>query len=413
MRVLFEILDLIKTFKKFTFSHIHTIDLSVPMPADYHFPPDRIDTIGSIGTVRFGWFIPKKLMYTDKRTPFIPYTILQDPSQDVFKQFVLDASIVHDLDSFSGTCSNCGSSCDIYIPERCRTNQCATVLSSRRGDTGFVTHFIDEYKLYVQIYWLGDCLESVKNQLIQVLINQNQNTVSNHKSFLIFHWTPSEIISDDYEMLTMPPCQSIKSRNETFCKYELATLLKYHSEDIKQWAPNIRKTLFQLTFNDEHKQNIFYAYNNFTANKYPEDLTALNLDLINSKNFTKSNRGAIFNEIACEWIKNNEAYYKHWVPADTKLRIFIAGIFPKKATSISKAVRMAQEAVNDAMNKTDLLEGISLELYEQREECHSENVMKPFVQIYKLKQDLLGVLGPHCSEMLEPLASKRIIFILF
>lgn len=386
----------------FFFRHSRIVDLSVSMPADYHISPLNIDTVGSIGNVQYGWFIPKKLMHTDKPTPFVPYTILQDPSTDDFQPFVLDSSIAEDISFFSDTCMYCGSKCEVYIPEQCKTNTCATVLSSRRGDTGFATQFIDEYKLYAKVYWLGDCLDSVKDQLTQVLINQNNNRISNKKSFLILHWTPSEIISDDYEMLIMPPCHKIKSRNKTFCKYELTTLLKYHSSDIRQWPP-IRKTLVRVTFDDEDKQDIINRYYSLTAKNYSESLRKLDWSTIDEQNLFKSNRSLLFNEIACKWVKNNEERYKEWIPEETSSRIYIAGIFPKKSTSISVAVRMAQQAVK---NSSGLLKGISLELYEQREECHSENVMRPFVQIYKLKYDLIGVLGPHCSEMLEPLASK-------
>lgn len=64
------------------------------MPADYHMLPPNIDMIGRFSTGRFGWFIPKALIRSDKFSSLIPYTLFKNTSADGFDQFVLDTKLL-------------------------------------------------------------------------------------------------------------------------------------------------------------------------------------------------------------------------------------------------------------------------------------------------------------------------------
>lgn len=67
------------------------------MPANYHSAPPDIENVGRFGTGRYGWFIPKKLLPNDDFSPFIPYIIFKDNTDEKFQRFMFDDSIIAPL----------------------------------------------------------------------------------------------------------------------------------------------------------------------------------------------------------------------------------------------------------------------------------------------------------------------------
>jgi len=114
-------------------------------------------------------------------------------------------------------------------------------------------------------------------------------------------------------------------------------------------------------------------------------------------------------QIACDWLKDNLKYVlTEWKPSnDDKNTLFVGGIFPMSgnsymAKSIVIAAKMAKEVIN--VNNT-LLRDYNLTLLASDGQCKSDMVMKSFIDyiIHNYYQKLIGVLGPACSETVEPL----------
>lgn len=64
---------------------------------------------------------------------------------------------------------------------------------------------------------------------------------------------------------------------------------------------------------------------------------------------------------------------------------------------------MAEEAIN---NNTTILPNIKLSVSQLDGQCRPDIVMKAFVNYYMRSGRVLGVLGPACSETVEPIAGK-------
>lgn len=114
-------------------------------------------------------------------------------------------------------------------------------------------------------------------------------------------------------------------------------------------------------------------------------------------------------QVACDWLKSNLNYtLTEWMPNNAdKNTLFVGGIFPMSGTSymaksIVIAAKMAKEAIN--VNNT-LLRDYNLTLLASDGQCKSDMVMKSFIDyiVHNYYEKLVGVLGPACSETVEPL----------
>lgn len=64
---------------------------------------------------------------------------------------------------------------------------------------------------------------------------------------------------------------------------------------------------------------------------------------------------------------------------------------------------MAEAAIKA---NASLLPDIDLQVIDNDDGCHLDTVMRTFVSYYIDPHGVLGVLGPPCSETVEPIASK-------
>lgn len=64
---------------------------------------------------------------------------------------------------------------------------------------------------------------------------------------------------------------------------------------------------------------------------------------------------------------------------------------------------MAENAIN--ANNT-ILPNIRLSVLKMDGKCRADEVMKSFINIYMRHDRVLGVLGPACSETVEPIAGE-------
>lgn len=63
-------------------------------------------------------------------------------------------------------------------------------------------------------------------------------------------------------------------------------------------------------------------------------------------------------------------------------------------------------------NNGTILQDIDLSVQYNNDGCHLDTVMRTFINYYVQTNRLLGVLGPPCSETVEPVASKHLTEIL-
>jgi len=71
---------------------------------------------------------------------------------------------------------------------------------------------------------------------------------------------------------------------------------------------------------------------------------------------------------------------------------------------------MAEKAINDNDN---ILQKYNLNVLKNDGQCRPDIVMKTFINYYLRQEHLIGILGPACSETVEPIAGNYfIIFIL-
>lgn len=344
---------------------------------------------------------------------------------------------------FSSRCTNCTKG--VYIPKQCEKNQCATLLAPSFRDTEFVRHHIEELNLYVNVIWLGDNLKSVIDDYLLPIYESQLKDGEISKKFLVLHRTPSEIIDSnvEYEMITMPQCEDMLSSVHTNCKYELMPMLKYFSEEIPN-ANALHMAIKKLDFDLPGLRRVFELYDNVTRKvnnkntviKYSNQLketAATSYKKIRYERYEASNK--MYNEIACEWIKQSKDIYDNWFDEayeDVEEVVHIGGIFPITAagaaysgkfsvdhrqsitdepilinfcyfSGLISAVEMAERAIN---SNSSILPYIQINVVKADGKCRTDEVMRQFISIYSKYKNLLGILGPACSETVEPIAGQ-------
>lgn len=369
-----------------------TIDLEVWMLNDYHVMQERVIESGYLtkDIARFGLYIPKALI-TDKRKTY-PYTMFQSKDKEFYKmkdQYKIDDNMLIYIIKHLERCTHAlCSKLGYFKPTHCNNDldPCATVLSSYNEDTNFVIDHINELKLKLNVYWMGDKLRKT----IKYLLGRYSHESFEKKMFLVLHWTPSEIIdgSDEFVPIQMPRCEDYR-HNETGCKYEMIPMLKYFAAELSN-APYAVQVLNNFQF-DSLKPLIKLYEQRLKSSDTPTDMTM----------------EQIYNNVSCIWLQANEATYKKWIPREkAKREIYIGGIFPitgagNQYKSIMSATNMAQYAINA---DDSILPNHRLIIMRNDGECKPDIVLKRFITYYMQRSTVIGVLGPACSETVEPIA---------
>ncbi|XP_055549327.1 uncharacterized protein LOC129732457 isoform X1 [Wyeomyia smithii] len=384
-----------------------TIDLEVWMLSDYHIIPPEIEEAGAITHPgRFGLFIPKPLIRKEDVFPKLyPYTMFQENGKErdyyeLIKKFEVVDSVLDVLKKWAE--KRCSIDCDrsgMYIPEQCKQGQkCALVLAPHYEDTKFIVKHINELKFQLKVIWLGGKIK----QGIKYLMSQYGGDRKITKKFVVLHWTPSEVIDSktiEYVAVTMPRCEDIIVSNNTGCKYELTPLLKYHAHEFET-SQHALQSLMRVYFDKSDIQALVDLYDKYETHILPaRDETNLDYD--------EHAVARHYNQIACEWMMANEARWNKWRPkGEAKEDIYIGGIFPlsglgKAYLGIMPAAVMAQQAVN--LNGT-ILPNHRLIILKSDGQCRADTVMKTFINYYIRQERMIGVLGPACSDTVEPIA---------
>lgn len=367
---------------------------------DYHVMQDRVIESGYLtkDIARFGLYIPKSLISDetkDKRKTY-PYTMFQTEDKDyhrIIDQYTINNTLISYLLQHSGKhCIN-STACEVsgyFKPRHCisNTEPCVTVLSSHFPDTSFIIDHINELKLKFNVYWMGDDLR----ETIKYLLKRSSTP---KKKFLVLHWTPSEIIDgsiDEFVPIIMPSCEQYQHVS-TGCKYEMTPILKFYATQFGSNAHAL-KSLGKFKF-ESLKPLITLFEKRFNALSDSSDIED------------------IYNNVSCSWLKSNEEKYQKWIPdadkVEEKRKVYIGGIFPitgagDQYKSIIAATDMAQDAINNSSNP--ILPNHELIINRSNGKCKTDVVLKSFINYYMSQVDAtyIGVLGPACSETVEPIA---------
>lgn len=348
----------------------------------------EIEDCGPLGPIgRDGWFIEKSIVdlswkqngtIIDHYRAFLntEVTAIFDLSSDIYVR-----------ERANKTCNDlrepekygCGPD-GFYRPPKCRnTNvKCATILSDYPKSTfTTLTTAIQRYGLYVNIAWLGDEFE---NSLIKMI---GYSKPSERKSILFYHKTPMILSGvNNFTHVTFPDCEDGLEK----CEFEVNQLQKVVWKEVKSNAYHAFQVIRAMSFTQEQYHSLLYAY------------------------YKGLNRGYSVQRVACDWVIDNEFIWTNWIPVDALNRttLYIGGIFPItgvywRQNAVVEAAKMAAKAINK--NGT-VLGDYHLEILESDGHCATDQVMKSFIHYVKSDtyKTTVGILGPACSDTVEPIA---------
>jgi hypothetical protein len=372
--------------------------------------PPQLDTISllskhdvlQVGSItspgHFGWFIPNRLSRLNDS--WLTFT-----KQDTAARFDVDEINLRKIMNATMSVDNkyyCQETfCHegMYIPAQCQSHKhksqpCAMLLADYSSATKFIKDHIDHWKLYVRVAWVGPNLKQIIKSLTKEYLQLTQNTSHIDKSVVILHWTPSNIIPNEKEFVNVefPGCGA-RGYNEG-CKYETKKLEKLVWNGLQLIAKLAFEAINRVQYSDYMYENLINKYNEKLINKFN----------------SYSKLSVIEQEVACDWLNENLKYtLSNWMPNDEdKNTLIIGGIFPMTGTfytakSIVLAAQMAKQAIN--CNNT-ILRDYNLKILISDGQCKADIVMKSFIDyiLHNFYRKLIGVLGPACSETIEPLA---------
>ncbi|KAH9362318.1 hypothetical protein HPB48_002296 [Haemaphysalis longicornis] len=156
---------------------------------------------------------------------------------------------------------------------------------------------------------------------------------------------------------------------------------------LKEAAPDVYELVEKITFTQKQYDDLLYTY-------------------MNARQRHKS-----YQEIACSFLSTNEQLLHQFISVriGDKPKLYIGGIFPmsgiyKRMGGVLTAAHMAMDAVN---RDPKILVDYRLKILEEDGECAQDVVMKRYIKYVTSTnyKHLIGILGPACTETLEPIVA--------
>ena len=164
-------------------------------------------------------------------------------------------------------------------------------------------------------------------------------------------------------------------------------LVKFAWGKLEKLTQIVYNSLHRLKFSDYDFQILLELYDNSSTKRY--------------------------DDVACEWLRLKEKDFTSWHSWITlrseKNPLYIGGIFPISDSSLSgsgiaRSAIMAKEVIN---KNATILPDYNLNILLSDGQCRADKVMKAFIDYVvdeNYYEKLVGVLGPACSDTVEPLA---------
>ncbi|XP_064535104.1 uncharacterized protein LOC135426060 [Drosophila montana] len=365
-------LDYVRSYKRL--HNIAMINLEVWMPYSvYKNSHDNIFSAGaSITPGRFSWFVPKSQISTDTKNCSLHYEVFRDINNEHYSLYTLDEKITQLLRN---------RSVEEYINPNCAIIKCATLLAEWRNDSYFIEYHLTES--FLNVIWLGFEFKDTITKLAKIY---ETDYPQGQKRFIVLHWVPSEIIDAEikFTQITLPRCEDFKYLQSSNCRYELTPILKYYARSLSS-DRQLMHALRAFYISDKDLENI------------QKDLSIQRMNSMDTE--------VIYDNVACNWLRQNNKTYGNWILPKKVTTLSIGGIFPINITDRGhlNIIGASQKAVDAINRNTTILPDFHLEIMINDGQCKSDMVMKAFIHYYNVP-NMLGVLGPACSETVEPIA---------
>lgn len=373
------------------------VNLEVWFPPEVNIIPwEQSAQIKDYGIIappgRFGWFIPTNLSYISKNMDH--WRIFASP--ETAKYFAFTESEMDTIKQHTKSSTTSKYYCEesfckngMYVPDRCLENTCALLLAGYADISGFVEEHISTLQLYVKVAWVGPHLRSIVSSFTKML------SIYKDRSLVLLSWIPGAIVKPvdpDYRTVIFPPCEQFV--NNTGCKYDLHRLVKLAWSKFSLIAGPVDEALTKMEFLQVEYKNLIERFHQAQDH---------------SNHVITEDQSVIVRQVACDWLRDNKRTWQYWLPhIDDRHELHIGGIFPLTGSSYTaKSIVIAATMAQDAINRNNtVLRDYKLNLLVHDGQCQADVVLKTFINyiILQYYQKLVGILGPACSDTVEPLA---------
>ncbi|KAM7283533.1 atrial natriuretic peptide receptor 2-like [Ixodes scapularis] len=373
------------------------VNLELWLRPGYNLEPwlatGRIIDCGPLGPIgRSGWFVPLSTVerfwqhhgmvldhWRSFRSPNV--TVLMNRLHD---KLLHEYTRTPDKTGFLCNASLCVNG--IYEPPICRKHKrkmpCATLIADYPESTyNMLTTEIESLRLRVNVAWVGKRLEEYVT-----------SALARNESIIFHNWKPNTLTTlSNFVHIAFPQCedralQDFQDNPENAkCEFEVNHMEKVVWSKLKDSVPDVYDIAQKISFKQEQYEQMLDLYKR------------------------ESTRDRDYSDIACTFLTQNEHLLHEFVTGDLgdKPKLYIGGIFPvsgiyKRMSGVLTAARMATDAINRSPR---ILSGFRLVILEQDGQCAQDVVMKRYIgyvtnSAYK---SLVGILGPACTDTLEPI----------
>lgn len=270
----------------------------------------------------------------------------------------------------------------MYTPTQCANQTCAVLIAPEYNASSFLKAHADETGVLVKILWLGKKFKQAITGLKSYYTTKNMI----HKSILLFYWYPSDVILNEDHFISVQfknnELYNFTHDKNIGYKYEMHRLVKLAWAKIEKNAYPLYLALRQFKFSDDDYRFLFNLYEN--------------------------NSQLSMKDIACKWMQQKQDVWKIWGRTTEKAVIHIGGIFPMTSSSYNgRGIASGAILAKNAINRMNILPHYELNIIVTDGQCSPDIVMRNFIDFIVTKEyydKLVGVLGPACSETVEPIA---------
>ncbi|XP_065281541.1 uncharacterized protein [Dermacentor albipictus] len=369
------------------------INLELWMGPSFDIKPwlrtDRITDIGPLGPLgRYGWYVSKQTA----QEFWNKYNMVLDHwrsyrSANMTSQLDLlqDEKLQDHLTRGGYLCNFTSCRSGVYRSPLCdplrdgRGVPCATLIADFPESTyALLKHQIETLKLRVNVVWIGKHLDSYVNKLLE-----------RKQPVIFFNWRPSSLTFSNHDLtrIAFPHCEDrvLQGNLDTSnCLFEVNNMERATWSKLKDTAPDVYQLVEKMTFTQQEYEKLLKFY----QSKRPQQKS--------------------FHQIACHFLLDNEVLLHQFsVRVADKPMLHIGGIFPmsgiyNRVGGVLTAARMAMDSINRNEN---ILKDFKLVILEEDGQCAQDVVMKRYINYVtnSTYKSLIGILGPACTETLEPI----------
>lgn len=351
-----------------------------------------VEDVGPLGPIgRYGWYVSQSTVqdYWNNYTMVIDHwRAFRSPNTTSLLNRLGDIKLQKFLNSTNASsCNFTDCRNGVYVPPVCMPGHvdtpCATLIADfPESSYELLKHLIESLKLRVNVAWIGKNLDTY----VGMMLDKNEPVI-------FFNWRPSALTAR-HRLITrvaFPQCEDLvlqgRDPKSTNCLFEVNNMKRVVWSQLKEAAPDVYELVEKITFTQKQYDELL--------NLYQRDRT----------------RHKSYHEIACSFLSMNEQLLHQFISVriGDKPKLYIGGIFPmsgiyKRMGGVLTAAHMAMDAVN---RDPKILVDYRLKILEEDGQCAQDMVMKRYIK-YVTSPDykhLIGILGPACTETLEPIVA--------